>query len=239
EQDLRMAAEIQLGLLPRVSPQIAGYGIIGDTSPCRAVGGDYYDFAVYSGTLHFALADVSGKGTGAALLTTALRAAVRSHWTEESITHAMTRINRTVCQNVPENRYITFFLGRLEPLSGRLSYVNAGQNPPLLVRAGGEVERLNEGGTVLGMFEDASYVEGSTELRPGDTLLAFSDGISETWSAQNEEFGEERLLQTVLERRHVEAQALKDEILKRLDAFSGGAKATDDRTMVIVKRLDR
>jgi serine phosphatase RsbU (regulator of sigma subunit) len=237
EQDLRMAAEIQLGLLPRHSPEIDGYGVVGTSAPCRAVGGDYYDFLVEGGMLHFALADVSGKGTGAALLTTALRAAVRSHWTEPSITRAIARINRTVCQNVPENRYITFFLGRLDPASGHLLYVNAGQNPPLLVRAGGEVERLEDGGTVLGMFEAAPYSEGAAELRPGDTLLVFSDGISETWSAAGEEFGEQRLLEAALERRDLDAQALKQEIFRRLDAFSGGAKATDDRTMVILKRL--
>jgi len=114
--------------------------------------------------------------------------------------------------------------------------VNAGQNPPLLVRAGGEVENLEEGGTVLGLFDSASYAEGAAELKPGDTLLAFSDGISETWSAGNEEFGEERLREAVLAGRKLDAPALKEDILRRLEAFSGGAKATDDRTMIVLKR---
>ena len=236
EQDLRIAAEIQLGLLPRCAPDVPGYSLVGTSLPCRAVGGDYYDFVVEGGQLHFALADVSGKGTGAALLTTALRAAVRSHWTDSPLADSIARINRTVCQNVPDNRYITFFLGRLDLATGRIAYVNAGQNPPLLVRAGGEVENLEEGGTVLGLFDSASYAEGAAELRPGDTLLAFSDGISETWSAGNEEFGEERLREAVLAGRKLDAPALKEEILRRLEAFSGGAKATDDRTMIVLKR---
>lgn len=237
ERDIRMAAEIQLGLLPRSAPEVPGYSLVGSTIPCRAVGGDYYDFVLEGGRLHFALADVSGKGTGAALLTTALRAAVRSHWTENSITEAMARVNRNVCQNVPDNRYITFFLARLDPASGQLSYVNAGQNPPLLVRAAGEVETLAEGGTVLGLFEAAQYAAGMAELRPGDTLLAFSDGVTETFNDASEEFGEQRLRRAVLEGRSSGAAELRDEILKRLDEFSGGAKATDDRTMVVLRRL--
>lgn len=236
EQDLRIAAEIQLGLLPRCAPDVPGYSLVGTSLPCRAVGGDYYDFVVEGGRLHFALADVSGKGTGAALLTTALRAAVRSHWTDSPLADSIARINRTVCQNVPDNRYITFFLGRMDPATGRIAYVNAGQNPPLLVRAGGQVESLEEGGTVLGLFDHATYAEGAAELRPGDTLLAFSDGISETWSAANEEFGEERLREAVLAGRSLDAPALKEDILRRLETFSGGAKATDDRTMIVLKR---
>lgn len=126
EQDIAMAAEIQLGLLPRSAPELPGYSLVGTSLPCRAVGGDYYDFVVEGGRLYFALADVSGKGTGAALLTTVLRAAVRSHWTEPALTEALAHINHTVCQNVPDNRYITFFLGRLDPATGALAYVNAG-----------------------------------------------------------------------------------------------------------------
>jgi sigma-B regulation protein RsbU (phosphoserine phosphatase) len=141
-----------------------------------------------------------------------------------------------VCQNVPDNRYITFFVGRLDPASGRLAYVNAGQNPPLLVRANGRVERLEDGGTVLGLFESAQYAEGAAELERGDTLLAFSDGVSETFDAGGEEFGEQRLLECVVAEGKLDAAALCDEILKRLDVFSGGAKASDDRTLVVLKR---
>ncbi|HWX25013.1 MAG TPA: SpoIIE family protein phosphatase, partial [Vicinamibacteria bacterium] len=166
EQDMRMAAQIQRGLLPDRPPAFPGYGLAASNTPCRAVGGDYYDFDLQGDELLLALGDVSGKGTSAALLMTVLRAAVRAHWDESSVAEAMSRVNRTVCQNTPDNKYVTFFLGRLDPGSGRMRYVNAGHNPPLLLRAEGGVVSLEEGGTVLGMFESALYTEGSVELRP-------------------------------------------------------------------------
>jgi serine phosphatase RsbU (regulator of sigma subunit)/pSer/pThr/pTyr-binding forkhead associated (FHA) protein len=237
EEDLRKAAEIQLGLLPSSAPEVRGYGLVGTTQACRAVGGDYYDLLMAGDQLLFALADVSGKGTGAALLTTVLRAAVRAHWTEFPLAEAMARINRTVCQNVPENRYITFFMARLEPATGRLQYVNAGQNPPLLIHASGDVETLEEGGMVLGMFEPVAYVTGAAEMRPGDILAAYSDGVTETFSPDGEEFGEQRLREVIVRNGHSSARALQDEILRELDAWSHGARTTDDRTLMVLKRV--
>jgi hypothetical protein len=189
EDDMRVAAEIQRGLLPDSAPVVAGYGVVGSNRPCRTVGGDYYDFLVSESRLLMALGDVSGKGTGAALLMTVLRAAVRGHWADESVAEAVGRINSTVCQNVTAGKYITFFLARLEPASGRVDYVNAGHNPPLLIRRDGTIETLNEGGMVLGLFDSMPYEEGVAELRAGDTLLIFSDGVTETWSLKGDEFG--------------------------------------------------
>src|SRR6185295_4113547 len=168
-------------LLPRASPEVLGYGVVGSTRPCRAVGGDYFDFGFDGSDLLFALGDVSGKGTGAALLMTVLRASVRGHWNEPSASEAVARINRTVCQNVPENKFITFFLGRLAPASGEVRYVNAGHNPPLLVRADGSVEHLDQGGLVLGLIENTPYTAGAARLDPGDTLFVYSDGVTETF----------------------------------------------------------
>src|SRR5512137_2522040 len=164
EEDMRMAAEIQTGLLPREAPGVPGWDLAGCNRPCRTVGGDYYDFAVEDGRLLLALGDVSGKGTGAALLMTVLRAAVRSHWREPVLVDGVVRINRTVCQNVPSSKFVTFFLAGLDPVTGRLDYVNAGHNPPLLVRSGGEVETLSDGGLVLGLFENVVYEGGRVEL---------------------------------------------------------------------------
>jgi sigma-B regulation protein RsbU (phosphoserine phosphatase) len=200
------------------------------------VGGDYYDFAVEEGRLLLALGDVSGKGTGAALLMTVLRASVRGHWTEPNIAEAVNRINRTVCQNVPTNKYVTFFMAGLHPETGVLSYVNAGHNPPLLLRGDGDVERLQEGGMVLGLFESVPYVDGLVELRRGDTLLVYSDGVTETWNPDGDEFGEQGLLEIALRGRGLDAATLQDEILRGLDRFAEGAKATDDRTLIVLKR---
>jgi serine phosphatase RsbU (regulator of sigma subunit) len=236
EEDIKTAAEIQRSLLPRCAPSLPGYGVSGSNRPCRTVGGDYYDFMLDHGRLLFGVGDVSGKGTGAALLMTVLRAAVRAHWADASPADAVTRINRTVSQNIPENKYVTFVLGQLEPITGRVSYVNAGHNPPLLVRANGSVEELKDGGMVLGLFESAEFSQGSVELRPGDTLLIYSDGVTETWSAEDEEYGEVRLAQLVCRSRDLDAAGLEAAILRELDVFAGGAKATDDRTLIVLKR---
>jgi serine phosphatase RsbU (regulator of sigma subunit) len=200
------------------------------------VGGDYYDFAIEDGRLLLALGDVSGKGTGAALLMTVLRASVRGHWMEPKIADAVCRINRTVCQNVPTNKYITFFMAGLDPESGVLSYVNAGHNPPLLIRAAGEVEKLQDGGMVLGLFDSVPYADGVVELRRGDTLLVFSDGVTETWNPEGDEFGERGLMELAQRGRGLDAASLQDEILRELDKFAQGAKATDDRTLIVLKR---
>jgi serine phosphatase RsbU (regulator of sigma subunit) len=237
EEDMRVAAEIQRGLLPSAPPDVAGYGVCGVNFPCRTVGGDYFDFATEDGRLLFALGDVSGKGTGAALLMTVLRAAVRAHWAELSTAQAMSRINRTVCQNIPTNKYVTFFMGSLDPASGHVTYTNAGHNPPLLVRADGSVDTLAEGGMVLGFVDPTDYGQGTAELRPGDMLVVFSDGVTETWSAADEEYGEARLAELLIRERALAPTALQAALLQELDDFARGTKATDDRTLIVIKRL--
>ena len=236
EDDMRVAAEIQRGLLPDGAPTVTGYGVVGSNRPCRTVGGDYYDFLVNEGRLLMALGDVSGKGTGAALLMTVLRAAVRGHWADESVAEAVGRINSTVCQNVTAGKYITFFLARLEPASGRVDYVNAGHNPPLLIRRDGTIETLNEGGMVLGLFDSIPYEEGVAELRAGDTLLIFSDGVTETWSIKGDEFADQRLGEVAVRGRGLDAAGLQTEILRELEVFEAGTKSTDDRTLIVLKR---
>jgi sigma-B regulation protein RsbU (phosphoserine phosphatase) len=147
------------------------------------------------------------------------------------------RINRTVCQNIPGNKYVTFFMGSLDPGSGLVSYVNAGHNPPLLVRTDGSVDTLAEGGMVLGFVDPADYGEGRAELRPGDMLVVFSDGVTETWSAADEEYGEARLAELLVRERALGPKELQAALLQELDAFSRGTKATDDRTLIVIKRL--
>ncbi len=236
EEDMRMAAEIQKGLQPKTAPAVPGYGLTGCNISCRTVGGDYIDYELEEGRLLLALGDVAGKGTGAALLMTVLRAAVRGLWTQPVLAEGVARINRTVCQNIPSNKYVTFFMARLAPPTGRLEYVNAGHNPPLLIRSGGEVERLEVGGMVLGLFDTVPYETGSAELRPGDTLLIYSDGVTETWSEAEEEFGETGLAEVAVRGRGLAADTLQEEILKALDTCASGARATDDRSLIVLKR---
>jgi sigma-B regulation protein RsbU (phosphoserine phosphatase) len=236
EDDMRVASEIQRGLLPQCAPAVPGYSLCGANFPCRTVGGDYFDFELDNGDLLFALGDVSGKGTGAAMLMTMLRASVRAHWTETSLSLAVERINRTVAQNVPANKYVTFFMGRLEPQTGRLTYVNAGHNPPMLIRSSGEPETLVEGGMVLGLFDSAPFDQGVTELGPQDSLVVFSDGVTETWNTEDEEYGEGRLVELLTGLRDRDAPGLQAAILDAIEAFAPGVKATDDRTLIVLKR---
>lgn len=167
---------------------------------------------------------------------TVLRAAVRAHWTEDSLADAVAHINRTVCQNVPSNKFVTFFVATLDPPSGELTYVNAGHNPPLLARTGGEVEELHEGGMVLGLFEGITYEAGRVEMRPGDTLLVYSDGVTETWSTEGDEYGEERLCAFLVANRGLAPAALQAAILTDIVSFEAEAGATDDRTLVLLRR---
>ena len=141
-----------------------------------------------------------------------------------------------MCQNVTEGKYVTCFIASMDPETGRVAYVNAGHNPPLVVRVDGSVERLTEGSTPLGMFDGCGYDSGSVELTRGDTLLIFSDGVSETWNEDEEDFGDERLVNLVADRPEANAKELEIEILAALARYSGGAKALDDRTLVVLRR---
>jgi sigma-B regulation protein RsbU (phosphoserine phosphatase) len=229
EEDMRLAAAIQADLLPRSAPVVPGYSVCGKTEPCRPVGGDYFDFDHDGRTLHFALADVSGKGTGAAMLMVALRATVRAHWRDGALTQATARINRTFHQTVPPDKYATFFVARLDTMTGRLEYVNAGHNRPLLIGADGQWQRLEVGGTIIGAFPDATYEQESVVLEPGACLLVFSDGISDAW--HNQEDADHHLVKLALERRPSEVTALRSTIFESVEP------ANDDRTLIIVERL--
>jgi serine phosphatase RsbU (regulator of sigma subunit) len=236
QQEMQVAAEIQRGLLPSAPPVVPGYQVVGSNRPSLTVGGDYFDFGTRPGVLNFVLGDVSGKGTGAALLMTVLRASVRAHWDENVLSEAVSRINATVCQNVTPGKYITFFMGRLDTATGQVCYVNAGHNPPLLVRADGRVETLTSGGMVLGLFDSVPYEDGATHLEPGDVLVVYSDGVTETFTAGDVEFGEQSLTDVVTRTRGQAAAAVEAAILRALETFAAGARATDDRTLIVLKR---
>jgi serine phosphatase RsbU (regulator of sigma subunit) len=203
--------------------------VYGTTEPCRTVGGDYFDFENDGQKLHMVLADVSGKGTGAAMLMVALRATVRAHWRDGSLTEATTRINRTFHQTVPADKFATCFLARLDTSSGCLEYVNAGHNHPLLIRPNGQWCQLEAGGTVLGAFPEATYEQGTVVLEPGGCLLVFSDGVSDAWSDHDE--ADRQLVKLVLGRKQGDAAAL------RADIFRAVEQAKDDRTLIILERL--
>jgi sigma-B regulation protein RsbU (phosphoserine phosphatase) len=239
EQELQLAREIQQSFQPAAPPRVKGYELEGISFPCYEIGGDYYDFIERpDGRLVIVLGDVSGKGTSAALLMSSLHAAVRAHvFLHESPVEVVKEINRYLTMCIPSNRFVTLFYAEIEPSTGQISFVNAGHNPPLLARASGETELLAASGIPLGIFEEARFVSGSAQLKDGDALILYSDGISEARNAQGEEFGLDRLTRTVIENNHLPAAALRDQIEGALSRFTQGAQATDDITLVIIKKL--
>jgi sigma-B regulation protein RsbU (phosphoserine phosphatase) len=236
--ELQRAAQIQASLLPSEVPAVPGYELAGEIRSGSAVSADYYDFASDQGNLILALGDVAGKGTGAALLMTLLRAAVRAHWTDGTPGDVMARINRNLRESVPANRYATLFLGRLEPAAGRLRYVNAGHYPPIFFRTGGGCERLQEGGTVLGVLEDAAFGEGVITLEPGDLVMIFSDGVAEAAGEHGDPFGKWKLPALLAENRQRSVLEIVRAVWAGLEYHVGGGPLADDWTFIVLKRLE-
>jgi phosphoserine phosphatase RsbU/P len=242
-REVEIAREVQERLFPQKLPIIAGLDYAGHCRPALGVGGDYYDFlALPKGNLGLAIGDVSGKGIAAALMMASLQASLRSEATRvpENLATAVSSINRLVYEASSSNRYATFFYGQYDPAEGRFDYVNAGHNPPLLFHGAGEsatLTRLEPGGTVVGLLENAHYEQGSVRLGPGDVLIAFTDGISEAMNLDDEEWGEDRLIDAFRSCRVSSAQQLLECIFDAATRFAGTAPQHDDMTLVVVRAL--
>jgi phosphoserine phosphatase RsbU/P len=241
EDELNIAREIQQGLLPETLPTITGYDVAAINIPSLQVGGDYYDVVEKSANeFAIAIGDVSGKGAPAALLMANVQASLRA-LTPTCVSLAQTtgQINDLICANTRSgSKFITFFWGILDIATRQFRYSNAGHNPPYLLRAAGNIEMLDKGGLILGIFKTVSpYEEGVVTLNKGDTLVLYTDGISEAMNAKNEEFTEERL-QTVLQKsvHHTAKEIIKD-VQAAVDAHTQGTPQSDDITMVVVKAL--
>jgi sigma-B regulation protein RsbU (phosphoserine phosphatase) len=236
EEEMRLAAELQAGLLPGERPDVPGWDLAAWTSPCYAVGGDYFDWQTSPSGLRLALGDVAGKGTPAALLMTVLRALVRTCWSEGNLAARATWLNRALLDTVPRGRYATLFLADLDTASGGLSFLNAGHIPPLVVRRDGSVSGLEAGGLPVGLLPDVRFEAGYVRLDPGDALLVFSDGLPEVESASGGEFGAERLRAIAVAARGQDASALARRVRDEVEAFAGDGAACDDRTLMALTR---
>jgi len=237
-RELEIAREVQERLFPQQIPVIEGLDLAGGCRPALEVGGDYYDFLQLSdGNLGVVIGDVAGKGIAAALLMASLQASVRSQIVVpgESLAGIIARVNTLIYECSTSSRYATLFYGQLNLKTMELNYVNAGQNPPLLLRATGEVEQLQVGGTVVGLLPRFPYQQGKVEMRRGDMLLGFTDGVSEAQNYSHDEWGEDRLIATIRHAGPVAAAELIPIILDAADEFVAGAPQHDDMTMVIVK----
>jgi len=238
ERELELAGDIQQGRLPSEAPAVEGWDLVGTNTPCYTIGGDYYDFIERPQGLAVALGDVSGKGAGAALMMMVLRATVHfASQREKTVVDIISQTNGVIFDNSPPQFYVTFFLGDLDTDTGKMRYVNAGHIPPILYKkASDSVTRLEEGGTVLGLFDTAPFDEGEAELERGDILVVFTDGISEAWGEDEEEFGEDRLEVIVRDNETFSAAELEKLIQAEVETYTKGSRATDDRTIIVVKR---
>ncbi len=244
QRELEIARGVQERLFPQQLPACRGLDLAAVCRPARAVGGDYYDFIAIpdggsGGELLFTLGDVSGKGIAAAVLMASIQASIRSQVLHppESLAALVGDFNRAVFSLSTLDKYSTLFCGLLDPRTRQLTYVNAAQVPPVVVRANGEIERLETGGTAVGMFPAARYQQATVILEPGDAVVCFSDGISEATNLQDEMWDEARYLALLQGSEHLTARGIVDALVTGADAFAGEAEQADDMTVVVLKAV--
>ncbi len=239
KNDLEIARQIQQAMLPRGAFHAAELEAFGMTRPANTVGGDFYDILpLRDGRVLLALGDVAGKGSPAALLMALLLAMLRT-LVDEGLQGAelAKRLNAQIVKHAPGSRFITLFLATLNPATGEMRYVNAGQNPPLLRRAAGSYERLREGGMALGMFSEAAYKEGCTTMNPGDVIVMYSDGITEAEDGQGQPFDEAGVERTTDLGNWGSARELGWALFAAVQVHTEERRLLDDLTVLIARRL--
>jgi sigma-B regulation protein RsbU (phosphoserine phosphatase) len=236
-REMEIAREVQERLFPQFMPDIPGGSVAGGCRAALGVGGDYYDvFPLEDGRVGLAIGDVSGKGISAALLMASLRASLRGVTLDNPRDFAMLmhKVNRLVYEASASNRYATFFFAAFDPKTRRLECVNAGHNPPVVLR-NGEVIRLEADGPVVGLLPFAPYTEQEMMLEPGDLLILYTDGISEAMTHADEEWGEERMIASALAVRNKSATEILRTMLADADKFTAGAPQHDDMTILVLQ----
>jgi sigma-B regulation protein RsbU (phosphoserine phosphatase) len=241
KRDLEIAREIQTWLVPSQAPEVAGADIAFATRPQNSVAGDYYD-AFYPNPeererLMVVIADVAGKSVPAALLMATLQASLRTIAAESApLADLVARVNRYACaHSMDGRRFTTAVLCEYNPISRRLTYVNAGHNAPILRRASGALEVLEIGGLPLGIQSDARYEMAALELKPGDALVFFTDGVVEAFNESGEEFGNDRWLGAIRNLPEWNAQQTLQFLMKRVDEFVGATRQSDDITCLVFR----
>lgn len=239
EEELNIAREIQQRLLPHRCPRIDSIEIHGLNIPTRQVGGDYFDcIRLDEDHLAIAIADVSGKGVPASLLMSSLHAGLRNLVTPNGdIRQMVSRLNNFIQANTNYDKFITFFYGEFDLRRHTFAYVNAGHNYPYLFRADGSIYRLQTGGLLLGMMPDVPYESESLDLRPGDLLLLFTDGVTEAKNVEDEDFEEERLEALVWPALQLPVQHLLESIVEAIRDYCTGMPQSDDITMMAARWL--
>ena len=239
EADLELSQKVQRALLPNDVPSLATLEIAAFSQPAHIVGGDYFDFVrMRDGSHAIVIADVMGKGMSASLLMASLQASLRIIAPEASApAEIAARLNHLFCNNIRLTKFVTFFIARYDEPTGRLTYCNAGHNPPLVLRGGTVVEQLLPTGAAIGLVEHADFTENEIVLRSGDIVLMYTDGVVESWNPGQELFGQDRLEKCLRESGALPAQRIIYALRNRLQSFTAAAPLTDDTTIVVIRRL--
>lgn len=239
EEEMNLARQIQVRLLPESPPCGKGFALIAHNQPSRTVGGDFYDFVRTNDNGGFAIivADVSGKGMPAALLAAQLQAALRAEVSNRRrVAETISNVNNIIADLASKSHlYATMVYGQYQPDTNEFEYSNAGHNHPVLVRADGSHEFLEAGGTIIGAFEGVPYDACKIKLQPSDILFFYTDGLSEALNSKDEEFGQERIVEFLHKNRHLPPDQIKDAIIRQVHSFSGVESPEDDTTIVILK----
>lgn len=242
EFELELSSRVQQALLPQHIPDIPGLELAAFSRPAQIVGGDYFDFFRFRDGAHgLVIGDVAGKGMSASLLMAGLQASLRTLAPDyDSPAEVVRRLNLLFCHNIHLTSFVTLFVARFEAQTQRLVYCNAGHNPPLLFRprpnGGAPLTWLAPTGAAIGLIEEFQFEEQTVSLAPGDTLLLYTDGVTEAINPQQEEFGPERLADLVHQGANGSAQALIQAVRQRLQEFTNSQPPLDDTTMVVGKR---
>jgi len=239
EEEMNLARQIQINLLPEEPPQGGGFSVIAHSQPSRTVGGDFYDFVRNdkNGGFSLVIADVSGKGMPAAMLAAQLQAALRAEICNcRVVSETVTNVNNIVANlSSSSGKFATLFYGEFHPDRSEFEFSNAGHNFPILVRADGSCEFLEAGGTIVGAFKNNSYEAHKVKLHKEDMIFFYTDGLSEAQDSNSEEFGEERIVDFLVRHRDLSPEEIKDGILYKVKEFSGFDTPEDDTTVVILK----
>jgi len=235
EQEINIARDILQALLPRNFPNTPNCCVTGVNFPCLSVGGDYFDvFPLSDGRTAFVIADVSGKGLGAAILTTMLQGALSGMTLGTDPARVFNHVNRFLCDHSEVGRYATVFFGLLDH-DGHLEFINAGHPSPFLIRRGMAEEAFTEGSFPVGLVPEAQYTAACLKLEPGDTLVLFTDGVTEAMDPDEQLFGAPRLRQLLTGQPECPLEHLQKCVLEAVENFTRGARQADDLTLLIVR----
>ncbi len=240
ERELQIAREIQLKLLPGELPEIPGYSLAARSDPAEEVGGDYYDVLPRDhGKLLIALGDVSGKGVAAAMLMSNLQANLHVLASQNiPLIEVMKQLNVQIFRNSTPEMFITFFLAELDGDSGKVQFINAGHDTPVMI-SDGECQNLESGGLLLGVDPDANYQTGKVKLETGGLIVVYSDGLTEAMNETGVEFGRDRLIDELLNLKDMQVDAIVDDVMEKVRLYVGGEQtAEDDLTLMVVKKSD-